>query len=125
MTSVDVNGKPVSGDQDVVSYTPVQSEIAGRIRPRQMGTGAMRGEQTVLAEDGSKVVLGNVKDNGGFGLSMLDPDGFLLYKQTGQTFFWYDKTTGNNFMQIGVLPDGSSGIVIAKSGSDVSDVVSD
>jgi len=62
-------------------------------------------------------------DDGTYGFKFSDPSGFLLFKTDGVTWFWYDKTTQKNVMQVGKLPDGSYGIAVAKPGSDVSDGV--
>ncbi len=92
MTSVDSNGKTTSGDQDVVEYVPLQTEIANRIRPRQVGSGSTRGTQTVgygktkidgsnnritVANDaGNGVIVGDISDSdSSFGISVSDSNG--------------------------------------------------
>jgi YD repeat-containing protein len=48
-----------------------------------------------------------------------DTAGNLIFKNDGRTQFVYDATTGKNIMQIGHLPDGTYGMVVAKTGTDV------
>lgn len=40
----------------------------------------------------------------------------------GGTQYWYDATTGINYMQVGTLPDGDGGEIIAKPGFNVDDI---
>lgn len=40
----------------------------------------------------------------------------------GGTQYFYDPTSGKNFMQLGVLPDTTGGAAIAKTGSNVSEI---
>lgn len=60
-------------------------------------------------------------NSGSMGNSIVDSSGFTLYKQDGQTSFWYDKNTGKNIMQVGLLPDNTYGWVVAQTGKDVLD----
>jgi len=122
MTAVDVNGRPVSGDQDVVEYSPVEAEIARRIRPRQMGTGAMRGQQTILNADGTKIVLGLIPDTiDEYGITFLDENGKEALRITGVTMFMNDPDEGTNRLQIGKLPDGTYDVAISDTGENVAD----
>lgn len=50
-------------------------------------------------------------------------DSQLLYKSNFSTEYFYD-LTGRNYMQQGVLPDGSVGLVITKDGESVEDAFS-
>lgn len=45
----------------------------------------------------------------------------LLFKMDLQTWYFYDPTTHDNFMQIGIMPDGTGSIAIAKPGEEVED----
>ncbi len=122
-----------------------------RMLPRQVSTGSLRGSQSVgygkTLIDGSNnritlgdsIVLAGDEDtisittdtnsilslganpDGGAGMSITDDDGFILFKMNGQTWYWYDKTTNKNVMQVGLLPDGSYGMAVAKTGYNVSD----
>lgn len=44
----------------------------------------------------------------------------LLFKMDLATWYLYDPTTSKNYFQMGILPDGTGGFVIAKSGIDLS-----
>ena len=59
--------------------------------------------------------------DGSLGIQVQDTTGYILFEMTGQTWFWYDKTTGKNVMQVGLLPDGTYGWAVAASGYNVSD----
>ncbi len=79
------------------------------------------GTVSIKTEDGSTVSLGNI-DNGNDGLSISDENGFELFRLTGSTWYWYDKTYKVNVMQIGKLPDGKYGFAVAKQGFNVEDI---
>ncbi len=122
MTSVDVNGRPLSGDQDVVSYVPIESEVASRIRPRQMGTGAMRGQQTILNADSTRIVLGLIPNTiDEYGITFLDENGKEALRITGTTLFMNNPDDNTNRLQIGKLPDGTYDVAISDTGENVAD----
>jgi hypothetical protein len=75
--------------------------------------------QTFFASSGN-IAFGVLSD-GGLGQQITDSTGFVLFKLEGQTWFWYDKTTNKNIMQVGLLPDGTYGWAIAKAGYNVAD----
>lgn len=75
--------------------------------------------QTFFADNGS-ISFGTI-DNDQLGMQITDSSGFVLFNLTGQTWNWYDKTTGKNVMQVGLLPDGTYGWAIAKPGKNVAD----
>lgn len=54
-------------------------------------------------------------------MQLTDTSGFVLFTMNGSTWKWYDKTTGKNIMQVGLLPDGTYGWAIAKTGKNVID----
>jgi len=62
-----------------------------------------------------------VLPDGNLGISTIDSSGFKLFEMTGATWYWYDKNTGKNVTQVGLLPDGSYGMAVAKYGYNVSD----
>ncbi len=64
------------------------------------------------------ISFGQNKD-GSQGMQVVDESGFLLFELNGETWYWYDKVNNVNVMQIGLLPDGTYGMVIAKPGYDV------
>lgn len=49
-----------------------------------------------------------------------DSSAYTLFTMNGATWYWYDKTTGKNVMQVGLLPDGTYGWAVAASGYNVS-----
>jgi hypothetical protein len=74
---------------------------------------------TVPATNGT-INFGLLSD-GSLGMQVVDNSGFILFEMNGTTWFWYDKTTNKNVMQVGLLPDGTYGMAVAKSGYNVSD----
>jgi hypothetical protein len=92
--------------------------------------------QSQVLSDGSnkRMIIGYQKDGWGtgkdFGIKVsiegVDvtkaTDSQLLFKMDLATWFFYDPTSHDNFMQFGVLPDGSGGMVVAAPGSDVADL---
>ncbi len=70
--------------------------------------------------DGGTLVVGALSD-GNYGMRYQDSTGYTLFEMTGSTWYWYDKSTGKNVMQVGKLPDGSYGWAVAKSGKNVLD----
>lgn len=46
----------------------------------------------------------------------------LLFKLDLDTWFYYDKNTKKNFMQIGLMPDGTYGWVVANTGTNVEEL---
>lgn len=93
-----------------------------RVQPRQMGTGVMRGTQMIVNTDGSYITLGEIPDGSGdFGIAFFDANDTLIFKQTAETQYLYDKTTGLNVLQTGKLPDDTYGIAGANTGYDVED----
>ena len=78
--------------------------------------------ETFYTDTGSMLFGKNA--NGSLGMTLADSSNFTLFTMNGQTWSWYDKTTGKNVMQVGLLPDGTYGMAIAKTGFNVSDGVS-
>lgn len=133
------------GNQIVTPGTGSAGTIAGsdlsRTLPRQLSTGTLRGTQNVGygnvkidgtndriilgATDGTSVGIGTIPNDatGQVGFFATDTDGSLLYKVVNGTLYFYDKSTSINYMQIGVLPDGSTGMAVAKSGFNVADAI--
>lgn len=112
-----------------------------RVLPRQLSTGFMRGTQgvgskgakidaannriTLSASDGSTVGIGAIPETttGEVGFFATDTDGSLLYKVVNGTLYFYDKDTQINYMQIGVLPNLSTGMAVAKTGYSVDQAI--
>lgn len=75
--------------------------------------------QTFYTNSGA-ISFGVTSDND-LGMETIDSDGFTLFKMDGQTWFWFDKNTGKNVMQVGLLPDGTYGWAVATEGNDIRD----
>jgi len=75
--------------------------------------------ETFYTDTGSMLFGKNA--NGSLGMTLADNSGFTLFTMNGQTWSWYDKSSGKNVMQIGLLPDGSYGFAVAAYGYNVSD----
>lgn len=91
--------------------------------PNQMNSGVARGTQRISNTDGSYIIIGAIPDGSGqFGIAYYNRQGKLIAKDNGVTTYKYD-STGRNYYQNGLLPDGSYGEVIAKSPYNVADAV--
>lgn len=69
--------------------------------------------------NGGTLTFGALAD-GNFGINVQDSSGFTLFEMSGSTWYWYDKTYNVNVMQVGLLPDGTYGMAVAKQGINVS-----
>lgn len=123
MATNNMDDKP-KAKYNSVKDVPLTS-VQDRVQPRQVGTGAMRGAQTIVnPADGSKIVLGKVPGAADeFGISYIDGDGTLVFKFNGVTLFMYDSVTGDNTIQFGRLPDGTVNLAIAKEGYTVDEAI--
>lgn len=100
-------------------YEGTDNQSAGFITPYKLGSGVMRGTQIIQNNDGSKITLGNLPGNSTqYGIAFVDNNGNTIKTDTGATQTIYD---GNNIplILIGLLPDGSYGMAIAKPGLSV------
>lgn len=89
--------------------------------------------QTYSDGTSKRMIIGFQKDGWGtgkdFGIKISKPgfdvstaaDDQLLFKMDMNTWFFYDPVTSKNYMQFGILPDGTGGIATAKTGFNVSD----
>jgi len=66
--------------------------------------------------------LGTIGANA-LGMSLLDVNNNPLFALNGQTWSWYDNNKVN-IMQLGLLPDGTYGLVVAKPGIRVASLYS-
>lgn len=88
MKIVDASGNPVRSDDEFVESTTLESVVYDRINPRQVGTGAVRGTQTVgygnTKIDGSNNRI-TVGDSIELGTSSSDVDsyGLAIYDTSG------------------------------------------
>lgn len=101
MKIVDINGTTIRSDSSVLNTVPIETLESNRLKPRQTGTGAMRGQQTIISNTKAKLVSGNVPDT---------QDAF------GQTF--YD-SAGTRRMLFGNYPDGNVKAKLSQLGVDV------
>lgn len=103
-----------------------------RVLPRQLSTGAQRGEMTIFGKivvgdpnSNKRVIIGtNNDDFGFFGAQVAGGDEqnpTIAWKIVGQTFYFYDLDDNRNIMQVGQLPDGTFNMVAAKDGYEVED----
>jgi len=72
---------------------------------------------SVPASNGT-ITFGENTD-GSQGMQVVDSTGYVLFEMNGSTWYWYDKATNTNVMQIGLLPDGTYGMAVAKPGQNV------
>ena len=82
---------------------------------------------TVTNTDGSVVGMGLIPDGSNtFGFYTLNSSGQLLMKIVGSTIYTYDltQTPAVNNMQLMKLPDGSYGMTVAKTGTNVASLYS-
>lgn len=75
---------------------------------------------TVTNTDGTVVGMGLIPDSTDFGFYGTYPNGNLAFKYVNGTWFYYDPTSQLNYMQNGLLPDGTGGWSIAQQGYNVS-----
>lgn len=108
-----------------VKNKQVESTEFGRVLPRQINTGMMRGTQTHVGLDGSKVTVGIIPGTNAqeFGIAFFNSEGKLVRKILGPTGYIFDTDTGNDISQEGILPDGTVGRADSKAGESVSDAI--
>lgn len=78
---------------------------------------------TVTDPKGNTITYGLQKDNSS-GIEFADASGYVLRSITYNQDNLYDKTNKVNIMRTGVLPDSTTGFVVAKAGVDVSSLFS-
>lgn len=89
--------------------------------------------QTLSDGTSKRMLIGFQKDGWGsgkdFGIKISIPgvdvtaatDAQLLFKMDLATWYFYDPNTHLNFMQFGILPDGTGGEAVAATGFNVAD----
>lgn len=123
MNVTDSEGRTLSEGDYIVTPLPLESATNERVKPRQVATGAQRGQQTLVNTDGSKIIFGMLPENNEFGIAFYDPQGRLVSKYLSATRYIYD-SNGLNFLQDGVLTGGARGFIIVKDGNNVASVIS-
>lgn len=116
---------------DVKAVDPYQLAQQMRVMPRQLSTGAQRGEMTIFGKltigdpnSDDRIILGG--DNGEFGIFGGTSDGSdsisraWSITQTQFNFYRLDQN-GRNNMRIGQLPDGTYNMVAVKDTFEVED----
>lgn len=101
------------------SYGPNSSDnnSAGFVTPYKLNSGVMRGTQIIQNPDGSKTTIGQIGSSTDYGIALYDKNNNIIQKIVGATTYYYDAAHNfTNFLQIGTLPDGSGGLVVAKPG---------
>lgn len=126
-------GYVTSGDGQAPNFA--QSDLS-RSLPRQMSTGYTRGTQSVgqgnMKLDGAnnRILIGNPTSgsvgmgiipntDNEFGFFALDIANRLIFKIVDGTLYMYDAETGDNTLQMGIMPDGTTALAIAKEGYSV------
>lgn len=100
-------------------YEGRDDQSAGFVTPYKLGSGVMRGTQIIQNSDGSKITLGNLPGNSTqYGIAFIDNNGNTIKTDTGATQTIYD-ASGIPLILIGLLPNGSYGLVVAKPGVNV------
>jgi len=109
-------------DKPETFYEGRDDNSTGVFPPYKMQTGVLRGTQTIVNRDKSKITIGIIPGtNNEFGIAIFDPDGNLIRKWVGATGYVYDPSSSKNTMQDGKLPDDSYGLATANEGFDVDD----
>lgn len=122
------------------SYDGQEDQSYGFIDAFKLQTGNTRGTQIVgfggakidgannriIVTDSSgsgSVGLGTIPGSTDFGFFSLDANGNVIQKVVMGTTYVYSPTDNfNNFLQMGILPDGTGGWVVAAQGSEVDDL---
>lgn len=100
MKVIGSDGSSLTSGSDVIQPVPIKP-VNDRIKPRQTGTGVMRGQQTILGEQQSKIVFGLVPGStDDLGISFYDANGIPRW-------------------QVGDYPDGTVKMKLSQTGQDV------
>lgn len=82
-------------------------------------------QRITITNGTSSVGIGAIPgDEGNLGFYSADANGMVIQKIVGGTRYIYRPSNGENFLQDGILPDGSGGFIITKEGTPVPDVFS-
>lgn len=77
------------------------------------------GVQTFYGSNGSTINFGPNPD-GTLGLNVQNNNQQVLFELSGETWIWYDQS-GNDIMQVGILPNGLAGWAVATPGNSVTE----
>lgn len=131
-----------------VSDAGITSSDAGRVIPRQLFTGSLKGTLqagpnvqinsstsqinighitldgtnniiSTANSDSSKQGMGAIPNSKSYGLFSTATNGSVVWQQTGPTGYIYDLVNKVNVLQQGLLPDGSYGFKTTAPGVDV------
>lgn len=115
---------------DVKAVDPYQMAQQMRVMPRQLSTGAQRGEMTIFGKltigdpnSDQRIILGSNGDEFGFfGAQESGGDIDVAFSIVGQQInFYRPDQDGRNNMRIGQLPDGTYNMVAVKDTYEVED----
>ena len=121
--------QPIPPDADSQRQISTLNDIINRLN-------TMLKSQVFSDGTNKRMIIGYQKDGWGvgkdFGMKVSIPgvdvtaasDSQLLFKMDMETWFFYDADTHKNYMQMGTLPDGTGGFVIADDGYSVDEVYS-
>lgn len=80
-------------------------------------------QRITITNGTSSIGIGAIPgDEGNLGFYSADSNGMIIQKIVGGTRYVYRPSNGENFLQDGILPDGSGGFIITKEGTAVPDV---
>lgn len=105
MTPTDINGNTNSVSPTSVSNTGVAQGNVGRVLPRQISPGNIRGNMNIVGS-----------------LNIISPSSnvqTISLSGTDETLIFTDPTNSLRRIIIGILPDGTFNIAISKPGKDV------
>ena len=113
----------LSNDFSTVKVNDIENVIAAdRVQPRQVSTGVTRGTWRINNTDGSYITIGLIPDSTQFGIAFFDANNEKQSVSTSLTDYKYN-SSGINYYQSGLLPDGTSGVILTDGTVDVADVV--
>ena len=113
----------LSNDFNTIRVNDIENVIAAdRVQPRQVSTGVMRGTWQINNTDGSYITIGLIPDSTQFGIAFFDANNEKQSVSTSLTDYKYN-SSGINYYQSGLLPDGTSGVILTDGTVDVADVV--
>lgn len=114
--------KGVTKSDYTLKSRPIGDLAQDRVLPRQLSTGTLRGQLTIVGDNGEKIVLGQVPGSETeTAITFLDGDDNIVSKTTAQTDYVYNPTTGDVVFQSKRQPDGTYGVSGANEGFDVSE----
>lgn len=114
----------LSNDFNTIPNNDIDNVInSNRVEPRQVATGVTRGTWRINNTDGSYITIGLIPNTDNeFGIAFFDANNDKQSVSTSLTDYKYN-SSGINYYQCGLLPDGTSGAIFTDGTVDVADVV--